>query len=278
MFGKFFQYEFKTVSKFGVPLLIAEALLGLFIDFSIALVLLPLVKQMPEQMQMIMGITGPIFLILSILAIAAISVVALVLLLKRYYDSTMTAEGYLTFTLPVKQSDIFLAKLLNAWIWSLFFGLIVIIDLVGAVLTITFVGEINIQEWGKFFADLIAELDSSGILSLFSSWQWISIIVCAVLIVIVMTPTSLMIWFSVITFVSVLVKKNRIIIMIVVVYGLSFLSSILMSVWQTICMVSNDYVMMIMLSEWLYLVGCIALLVGGYFLNRHLLTNKLNLE
>ncbi|MBO4989182.1 MAG: hypothetical protein J6D37_02500 [Clostridia bacterium] len=278
MFSKFFKYEFKSVSKFGVPLLIAAILLGVLLDVSIVLLFLPLVMQIPDQLMIVMSIMGSIVLMVSILALVAISVVALVLLLKRYYDSTVTAEGYLTFTLPVTQSDIFLAKFLNAWIWSIFFGVVVIIDFIGVILTLTAVGNIPWPDWGQLFQEIIAEFESLGILSIFEPWQWTSFIVCGVLIMLLAEPLSLMLWFTIITIASILVKKNRILVMIVLFYGWSFVSGIVMSVFQTILMLSGNPALLTIVFEWLYLVAIIGLLIGGYFLNKHLLIKKLNLE
>lgn len=278
MFSKFFKYEFKSVSKFGGPLLLAAVLLGVLLDVSIVLLFLPIVKQMPDQLMIVLSITGSIVLMVSILALVAISVVALVLLLKRYYDSTVTAEGYLTFTLPVTQSDIFLAKFLNAWIWSIFFGVVVIIDFIGVLLTLTAVGSISWPDWGQLFQEMMDALELSGILSIFEPWQWTSLIVCGVLIMLFAEPFSLMLWFTIITIASILVKKNRILVIIVLFYGWSFVSGIVMSVFQTILMYSGNPAIMTIVFEWLYLVAIIGLLIGGYFLNKHLLTKKLNLE
>ena len=62
-------------------------------------------------------------LVMAELAVAAVPLLLLLvsgfLLLYRFYTSTFTDEGYLTFTLPVKRSTILLSKTVNAVIWTI---------------------------------------------------------------------------------------------------------------------------------------------------------------
>ena len=57
-------------------------------------------------------------LILSFIGIIAYIVITSILIIVRYYNNFFTDEAYLTFTLPVKRSTLFDAKILTAFIFN----------------------------------------------------------------------------------------------------------------------------------------------------------------
>ncbi|MCQ2548056.1 MAG: hypothetical protein MJ145_03520 [Clostridia bacterium] len=61
-----------------------------------------------------------VFFYLALIGFISFSVIIIIM---RYYKNLYTDEGYLTFTLPVKENDILLSKFFNALIWAVFTGI-----------------------------------------------------------------------------------------------------------------------------------------------------------
>ncbi len=132
MFAKLLKYDFRSLRRFGVPILLAlaaTAILG-----ALDMVLLINVSEAIVQIDLLPGQEPSFFLTLSVFATGFGAVFAFVLIglasslmqimiFVDFYKSLVSDEGYLTFTLPVRAKDILNAKLVNAVIWQLIVGL-----------------------------------------------------------------------------------------------------------------------------------------------------------
>ena len=123
MLGKLFKHEFQRTSKIGGLLLIIAAcvtILGAIYLVS------PLFHGMlaPDDMRNPMiPIVGAILGFLGLLSysgmLIGLSVGFMIYLGFRFYKSMYSDEGYLTHTLPVKSSDILIAKVVTGGVWML---------------------------------------------------------------------------------------------------------------------------------------------------------------
>lgn len=116
MFKKLIKYDLKAVAKLwwiGVLVSVAAAVIGaLLMRFSIYTTENP-----TDPFTSVLGSFAMIASIFCILAIELAFLFTVILVFVRFYKNFFTDEGYLTFTLPVKRSTLFLAKTVNASIW-----------------------------------------------------------------------------------------------------------------------------------------------------------------
>ena len=136
MLGKLLKYDLKSVGKYWWMLMIA--VLGLFGVGGAAFGIVQLIgSHMYDQIVLendLLGITlglAQAFLtmtfIASLVGIGICSFAVSVLIYIRYFKHLFTDEGYLTFTLPVSRGQIFNAKVLNSFIWSLLSSIVMLI-------------------------------------------------------------------------------------------------------------------------------------------------------
>ena len=218
----------------------------------------------------------------SFLALVVYAAAVLFVLLFRFYKNKFTDEGYLTFTLPVTNHQIFLSSAVNMLIWSVISVVLVILLFVVMILIGTSTsGFINMElirelrslkfilpEMAEAYSEILG--DSYGILTL------ISILISPVYnVVLAMTC---------ITLGAVVAKKHKILAAIGIYYGANTVLGILSSAITTVpslLFIGNDglassdlYFTLTMVAQLLIYA---AVIVGGYFLSTKLMKNKLNL-
>ena len=218
----------------------------------------------------------------SFLALVVYAAAVLFVLLFRFYKNKFTDEGYLTFTLPVTNHQIFLSSAVNMLIWSVISVVLVILLFVVMILIGTSTsGFINMElirelrslkfilpEMAEAYSEILG--DSYGILTL------ISILISPVYnVVLAMTC---------ITLGAVVAKKHKILAAIGIYYGANTVLGILSSAITTVpslMFIGNDglassdlYFTLTMVAQLLIYA---AVIVGGYLLSTKLMKNKLNL-
>ena len=206
---------------------------------------------------------SPSVLLFVGLGLVVYSVGGSILLYHRFYKTKFTDEGYLTFTLPVKSSEIFLSSLVNTLIWSL----IIILVVCASVFIIAAIGfweqlvELDILEELEY---LLEELNAEAILNLA-----LGAVNSVCTIVLVM---------SCITMGAVAAKKHKLLAAVGIFYGASTVKNTM----STIIMVTlmNDvesFQGAITASTVSNAAMGILFAVGGYFLSVYLMNHKLNL-
>ena len=135
MFGKLLKYEFKATYKWYLILfsiLIAVSLLS-------ALLLGPAINfNLPENTAGAPAFGS--FILYSMLimllasAVAGLNISNTIIIIVRFYRNIFGREGYLTWTLPVSNHQILLAKLLTAVFWTFLGGLLIGLSILGLVL------------------------------------------------------------------------------------------------------------------------------------------------
>lgn len=116
MLGKLIRHEFRATWK---VLLLMDAVLlcvGIF-GFFVLSTVANLNKRNNDDYIGVIVTSYFLWFVLYMLAIFAANLGTLIFLTIRYYRNLYSAEGYLTFTLPVETKDLLHAKMINGYIW-----------------------------------------------------------------------------------------------------------------------------------------------------------------
>ena len=219
---------------------------------------------------------------MSFLAIYAYAIIGTVNIFKRYYNNLFTDEGYLTFTLPVKSSQIFGAKILSAIAWLLLIGIVE--ALCFCLFMITALPTYAISSLLNNFGQMITTAaEAVGVFQLVI--YIIEIIVASLATVIY----QIVLVYMSITFATIIAKKHRMITGVLMYFVSNMLVSILITVLAAITTVISSAFftadsltheiisaeMHVQLIQFFLLYGGAA--TGIYFFNSFLLKKKLNL-
>ena len=178
MLGKLLKHELRATARIMIPvfllLLVSECLFTLTMFLADAYDLMAL--------DIFLGILSTVFTI----TLAGTLVCNTALMVYRFYKNLMTDEGYLMFTLPATVDGLICSKLLSALIWS-------------ACTVLAEALALWISARGVFVREglelLFAE-DWSIIFNLFSTGQWISFILQAILALVLSTSASFLLFYA----------------------------------------------------------------------------------
>lgn len=192
-------------------------------------------------------------------------------LFVRFYKSRFTDEGYLTFTLPVRSSSIFLSFYINMLIWLVVAyvtaGLSVLIILLFGTGTDVLVNTEVFTGIGNFvesFTEIASYMDDP---------LYLPLTLVQLLVSFLYTPLIGMVC---LTLGAVWAKKHKILAAIGVYYIISVITSILSSFLTVFLLLSSDSFTLSFSSLFSIFISVI-LGICGYFLSIHMMTNKLNL-
>jgi hypothetical protein len=216
-----------------------------------------------------------------VVALSVYAIAVQVILLYRFYKNKFTDEGYLTFTLPVKPTQIFWSSFLNMLIWLVISALVVFAVVFLAVLFGTAEhGLVNTDVFDamKELLELVWEIDWQMLLQEQYSIPYLVVLGLTFLV----TPFyALILPMACITAGAVLAKKHKILASFGVYYVVNFVVGIITSVASvapTILMMNSSepegYYLM---SLAIQLVISLALTLGAYFFTIHVMKRKLNL-
>lgn len=274
MFGKSLKYEFKAVSRKIVPLfitvLVISVLLG--VTFIIDGRVLPSAPKTenPYAAERIIDLMQWILVAGLIVMIFVVSIAVFVLMLKRFYSSFFTDEGYLTFTLPVSVDCHLMTKIVSMLIWSFFGSIVTALSylIIGGGIEIGY-GVISdiadqarevLSELGEILSLIWREYTGSVVLSFFYSVLYLIIEI-------------LLLYFG-ISLGCMLSKKHRVITSIVCIIGLSIVFSFVDAVVSEIASVASDPFILMVSLVILALIKMILLYLG----TKTILVKKLNLD
>lgn len=112
MLKKLIKHEFKATYRFYVPVYIALAAL-----VALACIFLTVIDHFDVN-EIFLSITLPLGAIVGFLAIIFTVLSPYIFICLRFYRSTATREGYLTFTLPASTNQILFSKFLVSFLWA----------------------------------------------------------------------------------------------------------------------------------------------------------------
>ncbi len=217
----------------------------------------------------------------AIVGIVLLPMFTEVLLLVRYYKHFFTDEGYLTFTLPVKRTQLLDSKLLTAFIFNTASILLVAIN----VFIMFSIGIPEVVFDARTWQDLVEGI--SDFFNMFGGYS-VPYILLGILIIIALLLQQSLFVFACITLASSIVKKHKILATIGIYYGASIVFAILLNIltiggFPTVLMLisqlgESSYIV----AEMFILVGVLGILtlaLGGiYLFVLYLLDRRLNLE
>ena len=122
MFGKCLKYELRSTAKTILPLFIAVIVLSLLVGIGFC-VDGRLIPDAPEgetttTAAAIFSLVQVLLVFALVLGIMAMAITVFVVMIRRYYVSFFSDEGYLTFTLPVSVDCHLMTKVISMTIWN----------------------------------------------------------------------------------------------------------------------------------------------------------------
>ncbi len=117
MFGKLLKHELRHTARYHFAILIASLIATVAMGVSLLI----------ESETLLSISMFPLFII----AVAVI-IVSLVSVIKNFYDTIYSRQGYLTMTLPVKGSQLLISKLIISFFW-------IIVSYIAAFLPFVFI-------------------------------------------------------------------------------------------------------------------------------------------
>ena len=276
MFTKLLKYEWKATA--GLLGILSLAALGVSVTAGFILrYLIKLLNGADADVQILSALIVPlvILLVFLFLALAVYGFGVQVILHTRFYRSRFTDEGYLTFTLPVRSSQIFLSSLANTLIWSVLSALVLFLSL--AVIALI-AGELENS------AELLADLDGlDAYKELWAMEGYIPYRILSMLHSVAAFFSGPVMIMTCITLGATLAKKHKILAALGLYYGLTMAINTLESAIEVTTVLDNytsateafgGTVLLVMGIQALLQVG---IAVGGSFLSVWLMDKKLNL-
>ena len=255
MVKKLFKYEFAAFSRVLIPVYVAMG------GIAVLSRILQIFSNATSASSMLLGSSIFMYAIAVITAFGFVNVFAVV----RFYKNMFTGEGYLTLTLPVTAAEHIWTKLLSAMLFNLFS-------------VIAFVVSISIITAGDLFTEIFKSLvyevkrycESESVNFWFNLFE-------IVLNIVLSTASTILLFYTCLS-IGQLSKKNRILSAVGVyfayIFGIQILGSVVMAMFlETDFMV--DFIEFIFDKQYILQGG---LAIAFFFITRHILTNKLNLE
>lgn len=208
MLGKLIKYDLRYVMRY-LWILAVASLGGAFIGgFSIKLI-----NNSVSGLGGDLIALGVIGIMIAVLVLSAFALASAVFIFYRFNQNFYTDEGYLTFTLPVKKSELLLSKLISG---------IAVFSVSTVILFIDIVIMIAIGEGFESSGGTTVQDPRSPLLSAIYFVEGVTLVFAAAVLVTLLV-------FIFISLSSMLKKKHRIIIGVIVAYLLSGALSMLFS-------------------------------------------------
>lgn len=277
MLKKLLKYDLKSIFKYWWIAAIVS--IGLSIAGGLAISITTSDKDVPA----FIGVLVVFSILFAIIGIFAFPILTYILAYVRYYKNFFTDEGYLTFTLPVKRSQLLNSKLISNLLVMFCSGIVIFADIF--ILIALGVGN-------DFYNEVIMPI-SNAIAKLFNSISTSDciylclIILAAIAILILITVFSTLMIFACITFAAVITKKAKVIAAIGIYYVANWVITGFMQLVYIFGITSIDNLIStmpesvgvptvtIMLYAVVVFLGLLCLLL--YTLNYFMLDRKLNL-
>ncbi len=275
MLRKLLKYDFSSVFKLWW--IAALSSFGLSLLAGGCIKILDVGRNLPT----VVDTSAAILLVLSVIGIVAFVLVSLVLVYVRFYKNLYTDEGYLTFTLPVKISEILNSKIILALVTLAVSGFVVCFDIF-TMLAIGLPDQLFDIKNYEFLIEALSELVKA------TGWYLPVYIIEGIILGILGVLFTQLLLFACITFAALITKKSRVITAIAIYYGVN---SVLSFVVQMSVMFSFPAVFerLGLLEEsmlkWVFIivllcaiVFCFMCCVMLYILQYWMMDKKLNLS
>ena len=279
MLKKMLRYDFRAILKFWWIGLLSTFVLSL--GAGLCGSLLNSEKVFPD----IINIMSVFVIVIAVISLFAFLFMTSIMIYVRYYKNLFSDEGYLTFTLPLKRSQVLNSKLISGLVMTLSTTFAVAIETVIG-LCIAYYRDIFTKQFYNDIKNAISEIaKEKGFDELFTLFALILIIFVTVY------AASLLFTFLCITVGSVITRKNKVATAIGIYYGATAVITFVAQIFSLFGMsgLVNWGDKLILISDWTFLYFIFgALLVIIFFvatiaailyaINYWLLDKKLNLS
>lgn len=274
MLRKLLKYDLKSIINYWLIGALISVTLSVAGGFCIKL--LTSERKMPTAVYVICSIAA----FIAVIGFVIFTAFSVIIVYVRFYKNFFTDEGYLTFTLPVKRSDLINSKLLTAMIVEFITGVVAVVDVFAFLLIGMFDKEI-IDAIKNFFAELWELIIEN--FDIYMLIYAVEIVVFAFLSVM----TSILLICLCITVGSIITKKGKILVTVILYYIVNsaistlyqlvfFFGSNNASRWFSI--ITEHDIKPVLASVGLLVIafiGCVCIIL--YSLQYKLLDKKLNL-
>ncbi|MBO4982868.1 MAG: hypothetical protein J6D23_02310 [Clostridia bacterium] len=269
MFKKLLKYDFQSLKRIGLPVLImilaSTVVISVFAGVMVS-------NDGYGEVFGILEIMATVFVAFAGIAIMCSPLIIQIMVYENFYRTLTTDEGYLTFTLPVKAKDIIFAKLTNGTIWTLISG--VAVGLSAFIVALTVV----IAKGGGGGSSEPVPVDPI-------SGMAVACIILGILFAIVSYFATQIAYFIIIFWGSTIfkIKKSSNIIWLLIIGNFiisaitSTFSSIISSVGTIITKATGNYELGMLITLIVLVLFAGGLMVGAFFLLKHLMEKKVNL-
>ena len=217
MLKKLLKYDLKAVLKYWWIAALSSVALSFAGGWSISVFVNE--KELPIALYVVATIVA----IAVVLGISMFFFVTAIFIYTRFYKNFFTDEGYLTFTLPVKRTQLLNSKLITSIITSSLTGLIVVIDFFIAI----FIGTADLVSKD----DLLLIWDEFSHIPTDNMIYLVIFVIEALLLLLLCEILAALFVFSCITVASIITKKAKIITAIGIYYVANSVSSSLLSIF-----------------------------------------------
>lgn len=207
MLKKMLHYDFKAILKFWWIGLLSTLILSL--GAGLCGSLLTSEKEFPD----IINIMSTFVIVIAVISLFAFLFMTSIMIYVRYYKNLFSDEGYLTFTLPLKRSQVLNSKFISGLIMSLLTMFAVAIETVIG-LCIAFYRDIFNKQFYNEIKVVIEEISNEKAFD-----ELITMFALILIIVVTVYAASLLFTFLCITVGSVITRKNKVATAIGIYYG-----------------------------------------------------------
>ena len=213
MLKKLLKYDFKSVYKYWWIAAATSVALSVLGGFCLTVIrdansFDDSVIEPPAAL----SISSSLLFALSIIGLCAFSITSFILIYVRYYKNFFTDEGYLTFTLPVKRTQLLNSKLILSGVTNLVTFFAITIDIV-IMVCIGYADKIFTKEFLDSVEYIFREL--WGLLK----WYLPLYILEGFALIVLSIVFSALFTFACITFASMITKRAKLITAIGIYYG-----------------------------------------------------------
>lgn len=274
MLRKLFKYEFKSTSRWMLPVYAFVLLMGLLNMFFISggngnIII---IESTPTIGQTIARTLPAFFIAIYVFAIIAMALMTVFMAAYRFYTNLLSNQGYISLTLPVKTHEHIIAKLGTAVAWVIMSVLVGTLSLMIMLARTGAVGEF-FREFPRLMSDMstalgirggvfMAELIIYGLLTAISS-----IMLIYTALSVGQLSNNHKIGMSVLAYIGInfVVECIQMVLMFTFVHGILYLGN-------------ADAMSYMMSSIGWAMLGEVVLSAIYFFVTRYILTNRINLQ
>ncbi len=207
MLKKMLRYDFRAILKFWWIGLLSTLVLSL--GAGLCGSLLTSEKEFPD----IINIMSIFVIVIAVISLFAFLFMTSIMIYVRYYKNLFSDEGYLTFTLPLKRSQVLNSKFISGLVMSLLTMFAVAIETVIG-LCIAYHRDIFNKQFYNEIKVVIGEISKEKAFD-----ELITLFALILIIVVTVYAASLLFTFLCITIGSIITRKNKVATAIGIYYG-----------------------------------------------------------